>query len=143
MVAAASVVLTFLVAAPVVYGGLRWSGFDPAIRLADGTVVNIEIGMPPGQWCQIDGPIGVMVSVPQGSGAAVVFEQPATESNCYVTTSTTIDEGNTDGAAYVGVDVEAKGNFPVDVVVSINGAEVRTCSSKAGDTVQCGPIDLN
>ena len=47
-----------------------------------------------------------------------MFEQPALESNCYVTTSTTIGEDNTDGAMDVGVDVEAKCNFSVDVVVT-------------------------
>ena len=33
LVAAASAVLAFMVAAPVVYGGLRWTGFDPELQV--------------------------------------------------------------------------------------------------------------
>ena len=42
LAAAASAVLMFLIAAPVVYGGLRWTGFDPELEVG-GHKVNVTV----------------------------------------------------------------------------------------------------
>ncbi len=53
-------VLVLLAVAPVVHGGLSWTGIDPVL-LANGHTLNVWVEWPTGRECSINGPILVEV----------------------------------------------------------------------------------
>ncbi len=132
--AAVSVLAVFLAAGSVVYGGLSWTGMDPVIRLSDGTIVNVDIAVPPESWCLIDGPIDVQIAAP--AGATLIDEQYGP---CGVTTVTELVVG-VDGILLVTakpVTFTKKDNFPIEVMISVNGVEQATCTGQSKRGVSC------
>ena len=134
ILAIVSAFAVFFVAASVVYGGLSWTGFDPVIQLSDGTIVNVDIAVPPGQWCNIDGPIHVTVIVTEG---ATILEEHI--GPCGVTTATTLIDGD-GGEIEVKAVVKTsngKDKFPVGIMISHKGQELVTCTGKANSEIKC------
>ena len=134
ILAIVSAFAVFFAAASVVYGGLSWTGFDPVIRLKGGAILNVDIAVPPGKWCNIDGPIHVTVEAPKG--AKLLKEQTGP---CDVTTSTVVKNGAADKVEVTVVvkTSNGKGKFPVEIMISHKGQELVTCTGKANSEVEC------
>lgn len=150
LVIALSSLVVLLASASVAYAGARWTGIDPELSV-EGHQVNILVAVPPGQWCNIDGPIDFTVGVPELDNAKVVYESEETfkhgRKSCTVTTNTTLREHNRgDNMIFVGGEVEARRgarSFPVDVVVSVDGVEQTVCTGFANRPIRCAPVYLN
>ncbi len=148
--------LLLLVAVPVAYGGGRWRGIDPELKV-NGHRVNIVIAVPPGTWCELDKAIEVSVLMPDLDQAFFVaestgeivpgrsFQSNPDHTKCGAYTVTTLDEhaGNPDAvyvSAYIGSDSR---RIPVDITVAVDGVEKIVCSGKSNATVQCAPVYLS
>ncbi len=153
-----SALIMLVTLAPDASAGVRWSGIDPEL-LVDGHRVNIIVAVPPGTWCQINGPIEFTVQVPDLATATLVSEsfgdnmyKPGTlqsssfNARCGTLTQTTLGEhGGDDNHIFVSGIVYAKGNtrmFPVDVAVYVDSQERATCSGRVGRVIDCAPIAL-
>ena len=145
LVAAASAVLAFMVAAPVVYGGLRWTGFDPELQVG-GHKVNITIFAPTGRWCDVEGPVDVRVWVPKGTDARLVSESEGDDGGCTVVTSTTIGERGRHGVI-VGVKAETDDpmqRFPMKVEIEVDDELVEdSCRGSVNKWIKCDPVELD
>ena len=129
-----SVMLVLLVGASAVYGGLRWSGFDPTVTV-DGVDYSAVVAAPPGQECHIDG-IDVVFHVKQGASVSgPEAEDEFCDGKSSTSTSFVADSG---GGVYVSVLVSSKKrNFPVDVTLSSSASE-EFCSGRANQSITCG-----
>ena len=134
LMAIVSAFAVFMAAASVVYGGLSWTGIDPIITLSDGSEVHVDIGVPPGQWCKVDSPIQVTVTVPPGILSVVEQDGP-----CGVTTETTVVVGSVGeiGVSATVNTTKGKAKFRIEIMISHEGQELNTCSGKANGTVEC------
>ena len=129
-----SVMLVLLVGASAVYGGLRWSGFDPTVTV-DGVDYNAVIAAPPGQECRIEG-VDVVFHVEGGvSTSGPEAEDEFCDGKSSTSTSFVADS---DDGVYVSVLVSSKKrSFPVDVILSSSGSE-ESCSGQANQEITCG-----
>jgi len=137
-----------LIAVPVVYGGIRWSGFDPQVQIG-GTQYNVTVIAPESAWCDVSGPIDVTFYVAPGSEYVVDSESTGGSGDCAVETKTTfVETARADGR--VGLEVlvssdkkgrdKGKGRFPVklEVVVDEGGDEAVTyCNGSSNKPVRC------
>lgn len=137
--------VVMLAAVGVVYGGGRWSGIDPIVDV-NGHRINVEIDVPPDQWCNIDGDILVTINVPDLDNATFISESVGDEQFCNVMTSTTLKENSKLDSQF---DVKTKvynidgTEFDVDVVVGVDGAEVGVFPGFAnGKYIKSGTLDL-
>lgn len=145
---AVAVVVAMGAFAPIVYGGLKWSGIDPEVDV-DGHQVNVTVAVPPGQWCNIDGAIKVEFLVHKKASATLVAESVDTDgSKCGAHTSSSIKHkkgSKLEGKVYVTVVVEAEdGKFPVEVLVVANGegGDAISCAGQTDKKIKCGPLEL-
>ena len=79
--------------APVVYGGITWSGIDP-IFTVDGYKFNVKIEYPSQYDCDFDDEVEVVVTVPKGASTEFVSESQGELSGCEQGTSTSIEESS-------------------------------------------------
>lgn len=136
-------VVMMVAVSPVAYGGLKWSGIDPRLAV-DGHDVEVAIAVPPGQWCNIAGPIGVVVTVSDGADAVLLGESSSSGDQCDVTTETVIVSSASVAAGSLEVEVQLKagsGNFLVEATVTVDGVEAAVCSGHAKTGVSCPAID--
>ena len=93
LMVAVSTMLVMFAIAPVVYGGITWSGFDP-IFYVDGTKFNVRAELPSAFICSISGPIEIGVTVPAGSRVKFISESSYVFDGCEVETNTRIFRDN-------------------------------------------------
>ena len=136
-VAIIGTLLLMLIAVPVVYGGIQWSGFDPQVQI-DGTQYNVTVFGPDKTWCDSGGDIDVTFYVEEGATTELDFESSGGPAECRVTTDTIFVERD----GQVGVDAEVtvaangKGRSPVVVEIASDG-ESAVCRGVAGKPVTC------
>lgn len=141
MVIPAALMLLLLTMGVVNAGG-RWSGIDPIAKV-NNHIVNVEVDVPSGQWCNIKGDILVTIFVPDLKKAKFMSESEGDEQFCNVMTRTTLKEHNGDkNTVYVSTFVNGKGKFAVDFLVGVDGEEVGVFGGHSGETVMSDPISL-
>ena len=135
--AAVATLLLMLIAVPVVYGGIQWSGFDPQVQI-NRTQYNVTVLAPDKAWCDVDGDIEVVFHVEAGAETKLDFESTGGSSACTVSTSTTFDadDGNSGVGVSILVNSSGNGRFPVVVEVASDGEEA-VCRGVSGKSVSC------
>ena len=143
LIAVVAALMVFFAAVSVAYGGLRWTGIDPAFELSDGTPVNVYIAVPGKNWCNLNSPIPVTITAPVNLGTQV--EESILERTCKgitdtLTTATTLIVGKHDDQIKVKVYASSnvrRAKFPVEVLIKVDGIELKVCSGRVNDTVKC------
>ena len=135
--AAVVTLLLMLIAVPVVYGGIQWSGFDPQVQI-DGTQYDVTVLAPDRAWCDVDGDIEVVFHIEAGADFGLDFESSGGSGACTVTTSTTFDadDGNSGVGVSILVNSSGNGRFPVVVEVASDGEET-VCRGVSGKSISC------
>lgn len=144
LVAVIATLLLMLVAVPVAFGGIQWSGFDPQVQI-NGTQYNVTVLAPDRAWCDVTGPIDVTFYVDAGSEYILDFESEGGSGGCLVVTETTFVEVpivTTDGSVGLEVLVSSarKKAFPVvieTVASNASGETVTTCEGQTNSAIQC------
>ncbi len=144
-IAISMVALVFAIA-PVVYGGLRWTGIDPVVDVGEHTV-GVTIAVPPDYWCSIIGPIIVAIAAPEGTTPTVLTESSdPTGEFCGARTVTVVyEKRGTSQAGVVDVAVMVFGRnakFPVDVGVAVDGTTVQEFSGRSNQIIHNRGISL-
>ena len=135
LVVIVSTVLMVLAGASVIYGGLRWSGFDPIV-LVDGTEYSLTVAVAPGHVCRLSEDVQVTFHVPEGARNKLVSEQDV----CNVSTSTSFEE-DADDDVYASVLVPARHRLPVDAVLVSGDPDPQFCSGWSNEEFDCGDHD--
>ena len=139
LIGVVSAMLAVLVGASVVYGGLRWSGFDPIVNV-DGVKYSLNVAVPPDKWCDIARPISVKFYVPRGAQTELVEEFVGGEEFCGVTTETSFQKHPLLRKVFVSVRIPARGRFPVDVMLT-SGESEQVCSGSSNRPIVCSLND--
>ena len=130
-----STMLAMFAIAPVVYGGITWSGIDP-IFTVDGHRFNVRIEFPIEYSCDVDGPIDVKVAVPAGAHGKFIMESAGVFGDCLQVTHTTlVRKDNYVNKIAVGVRVNTDEEFRVRVKVDLDGIWVKSTEGDAGKWV--------
>ncbi len=136
-------VLMLLAVAPVVHGGISWTGIDPVL-LANGHVMNVWVEWKTGRECSITGPISVEINA-----RAQLLSESVEVFSCgdllsRVSTQTTVKEISVPFLFTLKrVYVPASDSFEVRVKVYRDGVLVRTCEGMTNQSFQCEPVDVN
>lgn len=146
----AATMLGVMAAAPVVHGGILWTGIDPEVHV-NGERFNVYIEWPENKTCFIDGMIDVDFWYPKGATATLVSESFSTfpcptGGLVHALTKTNLKDGNGSDPNQNGILVSAKVNtsvqMPVNVKVYRNGELVQTCSGESDTFVFCEPLKI-
>lgn len=146
---AVPVVLGLLATAPVVYGGLRWTGMDPGLTI-NGHAINVRVEWPEEQTCSISGPIRFVFGTPANAELSDIVESSG-EFDCdrdgvpdaqLSTQSSVVEYDKKHGGLLVAARVEALARFPVKLLVYRDGEQVKTCRGVSNHVVKCHPIRL-
>ena len=138
VIALLSVLLLLLIAAPVAYGGLSWSGTDPRV-MVNGTFYDVTVAVPPNQWCQVEGPYQVIFHVPAGAEVALLSESVGGPDECGTQSQTSLQEHEGLDSVYVSILVPARGSLRVRATLQSGGFETK-CVGNANREFACdGP----
>ena len=142
LIIAVSSMLAMFAIAPVVHGGITWSGIDP-IFLVNGHQFNVYIEWPSQYTCTIQGPIEVDVRVPNNAPYAFIMESSDDVGGCGSPqfTETKVDFDNRDNVE-VKTEVHSAQVFPVRVLVYLDGLLVRTYEGMSSDDITGDPIAI-
>jgi hypothetical protein len=135
ILAIASVLLILLVAVPVAYGGLRWSGLDPQVVI-DGREYSVTVAVPPNQWCKVGSPYQVTFHVPEGAEYELLSETVAGPDDCSITSATSFREHEDLDEPYVTILVSSRGKFRV-VATVYSEDSLETCKGHANKKLRC------
>lgn len=166
LLAGASAIMAALVVAPVVYGGGRWSGMDPELRV-NGEKVNVWVEWPTDMTCEV-GNIKVQVLAPLLANVQLVSESSGSftcpdGTTRRLETHTTIEKAlvkainvsatvesldlsaqaslSLDGGLSLDTSLNAEvSEFPVNVRVYKNDTPVRDCTGMSNLPVECPPF---
>lgn len=144
MVVVATVAL-MLIAVPVAFGGINWSGFDPQVQI-DGTQYNVTVSAPANAWCAVEG-VDVIFHVDPDldeTDVSVDFESTGGSGGCTVTTLSDFAFDSDDGVVVeVLVSTKGRAKFPVlvEVVVDEDEDDAATCRGRANRAVWCEADD--
>ena len=143
LMVAVSTMLAMFAIAPIVHGGISWTGIDP-IFTVDDKKVNIRVEFPSEFDCSLDGPIDVKVYVPKGSDTNFITESTGSFSGCTQTTLTSISEkGRLKDGIEVKVRVNSSEEFDVKVKVDLEGTWVREREGDSNKWLSTKKIKFN
>lgn len=143
LMVAVSTMLVMFAIAPVVYGGITWSGFDP-IFYVDGTKFNVRAELPSAFICSISGPIEIGVTVPAGSRVKFISESSYIFDGCEIETNTRIfRDHDLKGRILIQAFFPAYESFPVRLKVDRDGVMVAVYEGFSNEVVTGKWISLN
>ena len=143
LMVAVSTMLAMFAVAPVVYGGITWSGFDP-IFYVDGTKFNVRAELPSAFICSISGPIEIGVTVPAGSRVKFISESSYIFDGCEIETNTRIfRDHDLKGRILIQAFFPAYESFPVRLKVDRDGVMVAVYEGFSNEVVTGKWINLN
>ena len=135
LIIAVSTMLVMFAVAPVVYGGITWSGFDP-IFYVDGTKFNVRAELPSAFICSISGPIEIGVTVPAGSRVKFISESSYIFDGCEIETNTRIfRDHDLKGRILIQAFFPAYESFPVRLKVDRDGVMVAVYEGFSNEVV--------
>ena len=138
LIAGVSTMLAVLAVAPVVYGGISWSGIDPVLKVNRHTF-NVWVEWPEGMECSINGPISVTVH----NKNAIFISESTEQFDCGGTSHTVVTEtivkkkGGPHNFVIPHVRVPASESFPVQTKVFKNGVFVALCAGQSNENINC------
>lgn len=151
---AVTTMLVMFAVAPVVYGGISWSGIDPVFKV-DGHRFNVYIEWPEHKTHFIDGLIDVDIWYPKGADVEFVseaydtflYESEGKKELIKAFTKTNLKDGADSDPNQGGILVSAKVNtskrIPVNVKVYHNGELVQFCEGYSDEFVFCDPYQFD
>ena len=89
LMVAVSTMLVMFAVAPVVYGGISWTGIDP-ILYVNGTKFNVRAELPSEFICSLSDDIEIVVTVPEDASVEFISESSSDFGDCEVETDTEI-----------------------------------------------------
>lgn len=130
-------VLGWLLVPAIVSGWIEWDDVDPVISLKGGHILSVQVEWPRPFTCSVQGPILVEVQAPKGLKAQVVKESSGAFPCQTLTTQTTVLEERGGGKEVeVRVLVRANTDFPVRVLISLDGSLVTTLEDTSNSWVE-------
>ena len=143
LIIAVSTMLVMFAVAPVVYGGISWTGIDPILYVND-TKFNVRAELPSEFIYSISGPIEIGVTVPAGSRVKFISESSYIFDGCEIETNTRIfRDHDLNGRILVQAFFPANESFPVKLKVDRNGAMVAMYEGFSNEVVMGKWISLN
>ena len=138
LMAAVSALIALFAVAPVVYGGVTWSGIDPIFE-ANGHTFNVFVEWPSGSECSITGPIFVEV---HNKDASFIGESSkpfaCDDSTVTVETDTLFRRiGGPHNFVVTQMRVPASESFPVRLKVYRDGVLEGVCEGQSQESVNC------
>jgi len=136
--------LVLLAVPPVVHGGPRWRGVDPILTVG-GHQVNVWVEWPEPYTCLIDKTITFKISAPEG----VLVSESSGSFGCDdgttndITTRTRVSQKGVEGTLSVSTKLRAPADFPVRVLVYVDGKLQRTCEGSANRVFTCDGVNVN
>ena len=142
LIVAVSTMLAMFAAAPVVYGGISWTGIDPIFMVND-QKFNVKIEYPSAFDCDIDGLVEVRVEVPQNAKTQFIAESSGNLSGCTQKTRTKIVENkNLKDRVNIMARISSSETFPVRVRVAVDGTLARSAIGRSNEWVKVKSINL-
>ncbi|MCI0439864.1 MAG: hypothetical protein L0177_12140 [Chloroflexi bacterium] len=143
LIAALSALVAMFAVAPVVHGGILWTGIDPIVKTRE-SLVNIWAEWPAGNECAITGPITFKVEADRGqllSESARAF--PCGDGAVMVQTKTTVQDARRGKLNVAEVFMPASSDFPVRARVYVDGELKLTCEGVSNSPFTCGSVELD
>ena len=133
---AVSTMLAMFAIAPVVYGGISWTGIDP-ILMIDGHQYNVRFEWPSEFDCAFTGPMELEVKVPPDVSAELIEESNGNFGGCSQETVTTIvvDKRLKNKLKFAGF-VHGASNFDVNIKVDVDGMFITEAHGLANRVVK-------
>ena len=143
LMVAVSTMLAMFAIAPVVYGGLSWTGIDP-ILYVNGTKFNVRAELPSAFICSISGPIEIGVRVPAGSRVKFISESSYIFDGCEIETNTRIfRDHNLNGRILVQAFFPADESFSVKLKIDRDGKMVALYQGYSNEVVTGKWVNIN
>ncbi|GBD11335.1 hypothetical protein HRbin23_00993 [bacterium HR23] len=140
--AALVAVLAWLLTPVLTSAWVEWDDTDPTITLKGGHTLSVQVAWPSPYTCTIQGPILVQVETPKGMKAEVVSEDVRQFPCQTLSTQTTLTERRGGGKEVkVRVLVQAPGDFPVRVSISLDGQVVSAPEGRSNAWVE-GEVEV-
>ncbi len=129
---AVSTMLAMFAIAPVVHGGISWTGIDPIFLVKDHQF-NVIIKWPEQYTCSIEDPIDVKIRVPEDSSYVFISESSDDVGDCGSPqrTITKAKFGGKGGEVKVKARLDSEFDFPFLVEVYLDGELI---SDQMGDS---------
>ena len=143
LIIAVSTMLVMFAVAPVVYGGITWSGIDP-IFYVDGHKFNVRAEWPSAYNCSISDDIKIVVKVPAGSKVKFISESLHVFEGCEIETNTKIfRDHNLRNRILVQAFFPADESFSVKLKIDRDGKMVAMYQGYSNEVVTGKWISLN
>lgn len=143
LIIAASTMLVMFAIAPVVYGGISWTGIDP-ILYVDGTKFNVRAELPSEFVCNMTAPIKIVIMVPGDASVKFISESSHDFDGCVVETDTEIVRNyRLSGKVYFLAFFPADQSFPVRFKVDRNGEMVEAYKGFSNEVVTGKWVNIN
>ena len=135
LIIAVSTMLALFAVAPVVYGGITWTGIDP-IFYVNGTKFNVRAELPSEFICSLSGPIEIGVTVPADSHVKFISESSHIFDGCEVETKTKFFRDNDiNNRILIQALFPAYESFPVKLKVDRDGVMVAVYEGFSNEVV--------
>ena len=129
--------------APVVYGGLSWTGIDPVLYV-NGTKFNVRAELPSEFVCNMTGPIAIVITVPGDALVEFISESSHDFGGCIVETDTEITRDYELSSKVVfQAFFPADQSFPVKFKVDRNGEMVEVYEGFSNEIVTGKRVNIN
>ena len=140
---AVTTMLAMLAIAPMVYGGISWTGIDP-ILYVDGTKFNVRAELPSEFICGLTGPIAINITVPGDASLEFISESSHDFDGCVVETDTEItrDYSLTNKVRFQAF-FPADQSFPVKFKIDRNGEMVEAYDGFSNEVVTGKRVIIN
>ena len=134
LIIAVSTMLAMFAVAPVVYGGITWSGIDPVIFI-NGQKFNVRVEWPSAFDCSISGPINITVTTPRKALVEFISESVDEFSGCLVETNTEIISSAKGSKTTFEAFVPSAESFEVRLKIDRNGELVAVYEGLSNELV--------
>lgn len=143
LIIAVSTMLAMFAIAPVVYGGISWTGIDP-ILYVNGTKFNVRAELPTEFICSLSGSIAITITVPGDASVDFISESSSDFGDCEVETDTEIvrDYG-LKNKILVQAFFPADQSFPVKLKIDRDGAMVAVYEGFSNEVVTGKAVKFN
>ena len=145
LMVAVSTMLAMFAVAPVVYGGITWSGFDP-IFYVNGHKFNVRAELPSEFICSLSGSIAIDITVPGDATVDFISESSYEFSNgCEVETDTEIvwDDSLSEKVLLFRAFFPADQRFEVKIKIDKDGEMVAVYEGFSNEVVTGKAVKFN